>query len=425
MKTIAKIIFGSILLVAVVFGVWWVVSAPPAHLVIAPPYVIGEVPASIVAVTAQGDPIGEGMITVAEEIGGYDDVLLQEHLGRAFVTARDGWIWQIDLDTGEAERVVDVPLMAAGALMIPGDDNRLCFCASVLYGETYPEDERVGLYELNLETKEITMLVDRVPLPPTITAPRLGNEGTVFTAETETRLRQDEMTDANSRPLAFCNDVTVSKDGNRFYISEPFPYEGASMGGGAFGEAVTLGNNGRLWNFDRETGTVALVAQNYNFIDGVLLDETEEDLEQSILVTETTKFRILRFYLRGEKAGQDEIVWEFLPGLADALERDAKGNIWVGIIKTRSPLMTWMHANPWIKPLMLRIPQENLPVPTVTAIMALSPDASTPLFYAEHPGTHVHDIAAAIPGKDFIYLANFSDLTPGLHKIPNPLTQKN
>lgn len=410
-----------LVIVIVILGAAWILTAPPDYLSIAPPYRMGDAPQSILQVMAEGDPIGDQMQTIARAVHGYDDLVLQEHLHRAFATGRDGWIWQIDLETGDAERLLDVPLMAAGAHEVPGDDDRICFCASHLSGATYPESERVGLYELTVSTKSVRLLVDRVPMPPPIEKPPPGNQGTVFTEATETRLRLDAMNDTNSRALAFCNDLAITEDGKRIYFSEPFPYEGASMGAGAFGEAITLGKNGRLWRYDRDDEAVALVAQDYNFIDGVLAEDFDRSQEESVLVTETTKFRILRLYIRGEKAGQDEIVWENLPSMADGMERDDAGRIWIGMIKKRSGLITWIHAHPFIKPFILRLPQSLLPVPTVTATMALSADASTPLYYAEHPGTAVHDIAAAIPGSQYLYLANFSDETPGLHRIPLPL----
>jgi hypothetical protein len=60
-------------------------------------------------------------------------------------------------------------------------------------------------------------------------------------------------------------------------------------------------------------------------------------------------------------------------------------------------------------------------LPSVTSLLVLSPDASTPLWYAEHYQTRVHAIAAVTPGEDGLYLANFSDKTPGLHLMKHPL----
>lgn len=424
MIRVAMRLAAGVAVMATVFAaVWWVGSAPADHHIasIAPPFAIGDVPESILAVKADGDPIADTLTTIATAVLGYDDAIVQEHLGRAFVTALDGWIWKVDLETGEAERYVDVPLIAAGAHELPGDDDTICFCAMYRHGSPEDPNGEVGLYQFNVKTKEITPLLTRVPNPPPIAAPSEGNEGTVFATADQKPMAFSDMNDANSRPLKFCNDFDISSDGKRFYVSEPFSYPGASMGAGAFREAVTLGRNGRLWKLDTETQSVSLVAQNYTFIDGVLLEENDAGIEESVLISETVKFRILRFELEGEKAGQDEIVWEALPGMPDAIERDAAGVIWVGLIKERSPFITWLHANPWLKPFVLRLSPEAIPLSTTTAVLALSPDASEPLWYAVHPGTHVRDIAAVIPAPSGIYLANFNPDTPGLHRIDNPL----
>jgi sugar lactone lactonase YvrE len=421
MKRFVKVLAAGFTLLLVASFVWWIATTPPRYLEIAPRYVMGPVPEGIGYVTAEGDPIGDSLETIAPNLPGYDDVVLQEELGRAFVTARDGWIWQVDLESGEAEPYVDAPLMASGAHEMPGDPNTICFCASYLYGATYPDDEQVGLYRLDVESKAIEPIVLRTPSPPGVPTSEHGNEGTVYTADTEQVLAVASMNDGNSRPIAFCNDFDISADGQRFYFSEPFAYEGASMGGGAIGEAITLGLNGRLWKYDAANDTVALAAHGYNFVDGVLLENGTDGREQSVLITETTKFRIMRLYLAGERAGRDEIVWEALPSMPDGLDRDGEGRIWVGMIKQRTGFITTVHANPWIKPLLLRLPLEMLPVPTVTGVLALSPDASSALWYAEHPGTRVQDIAVVVPGESHVYLANFSDERPGLHRMAYPV----
>jgi hypothetical protein len=58
-----------------------------------------------------------------------------------------------------------------------------------------------------------------------------------------------------------------------------------------------------------------------------------------------------------------------------------------------------------------------------TSLILLSPDASTPLWFTQHYQTRVNDIAAVTPGKLGLYLANFSDKTPGLHRMDNPFTE--
>lgn len=409
-------------IVAAVVMVWWQFSAPASFHVIAPAYDAGDVPPQVLAATAPLDFIGAQAHRSSSSLPGHDEIVLQEHLNRGFVTAMDGWIWKIELSTGKAERFVRSPMSPAGARLVPGDDDRMLFCATRLDDNQYPDTVQPGIYELQFSTKAIRPVALRVPLPPAVVPPKAGNQGSVFTEQDLLAVPQSTLGTDNSRQIAFCNDIDISRDGKRIYMSEPFDYPGAASGTGALAEAVTLARNGRLWLFDREHATVRLVAQNYNFIDGVLLEHASDPAmpEQSVLVTETTKYRINRLYLHGARAGSDQVVWEGLPGLPDGLDRDSQGRVWVGFIKERTPVSTWIHAHPWIKPLLLRLPRWMLPVTKPTAIMALSPDASKVLYYTRHDGSVVHDISVVVPGKERIYLPTFDRKNTGLVSIPYP-----
>lgn len=403
-------------------ALWWQASAPPPHHVIAGAYDAGAVPKAVRAATTSDDVLKTSVVRMPSDLPGHDEIVLQEHLGRGFVTAMDGWIWRIELATGKAERFVQSPLSPAGARLVPGDDDHMLFCATRLDDNVYPASVQPGIYELTISTRAVRPVALRVPLPPRITPPRPGNEGSVFTVADLPPTPLASLNGANSRPIAFCNDIDVSRDGQRIYMSEPFDYAGASSGTGALAEAVTQARNGRLWLFDRAVGSVRLVAQDYNFIDGVLLEYASpaDTKEQSVLVTETTKYRIDRLHLHGPLAGTDKVLWEGLPGLPDGLDRDAQGRVWVGFIKERTKVATWIHANPWIKPLLLRLPRSLLPVTKPTAVMALSPDASQVLFYSHHDGSQVRDISVVVPGKDRLYLPSFDRANTGLVSMPYP-----
>ena len=130
---------------------------------IPPKFVVGAIPQSILDVKTDRDFIYDTVHTIAPELEGYDDVLLEEDLGIAYATGRDGWIWKVDLKTEKAERFVDVPVMAAGLHRIPGEKTRIITTNSRRGGQTYPENEKVGLYTLDLATREVTALVTRVP----------------------------------------------------------------------------------------------------------------------------------------------------------------------------------------------------------------------------------------------------------------------
>jgi hypothetical protein len=102
------------------------------------------------------------------------------------------------------------------------------------------------------------------------------------------------------------------------------------------------------------------------------------------------------------------------------MRRDSKGRIWVTLITARSPQITYAHANPEVKPFLMKHPQ-LIAFGASTNLLLLSPDASTPLWFTRHYQTRVTACAAVTPGKSGLYLANFSEQTPGLHRIDSPL----
>jgi sugar lactone lactonase YvrE len=380
-----------------------------------PKFIVGPVPQSILDVKTDNDFIYDTVKTIAPEIGGYDDVLLEEKLGIAYTTGRDGWIWKVDLKKEKGERFVDVPVMAAGLHRIHGEKTKIITTNSRRGGETYPENEKVGLYTLDLATREVVALVTRVPHSDDGTKPK------VFATAKQQRVRVDSLDESNSRLLAICNDAAVSADGKRVYFTESYVTDGATMGGpGSINTIIMLGNTGRLWMYDAEDQTVGLVGSGYAFTDGILMEGDGNGPEESVLLTDNVRFQMHRVHLAGDRAGESEVLWKDLPGLADGMRRDSKGRIWVTFIAERGPQLTWAHANPEVKPFLMKHPQLISLAPT-NSLLLLSPDASTPLWFTSHYQTRVTAIAAVTPGKSGLYLSNFSEKTPGLHRIDIPL----
>jgi sugar lactone lactonase YvrE len=166
---------------------------------------------------------------------------------------------------------------------------------------------------------------------------------------------------------------------------------------------------------------LSLVARDFNFIDGILIEERGTAPEESVLITETTKFKIDRLFVAGPRAGTHEILWENLPGMPDGMDRDDKGRIWIGFVKKRSAVVTWVHRHPWIKNAVMNLPKWLLPIPKQTGILCLSRDAARPLYYAMHDGkTGLQDIAVVVPYGDKLYLPNFKEGSQGIFTLPFP-----
>jgi sugar lactone lactonase YvrE len=390
-----------LVVLAILVGVWWVVATPRPEIEIAGSITINRATEDAIRGVDRSSDFAAGLEEFLSNVPPFDDVAFLQDGTTALVTATDGRIWRLNLANHSGEPLVDPPLMAYGIHETPGDASHFYFCASRSYSEAAPE-ERVGLYRFSLDGRKVESLVLDVPMT------ELRDEHPIVYADNDSGAPElGPGIEAPSRPLIVCDNLEVSEDGRRIYFTEPFDYTGASVDD-ALDEALALSPNGRLWRYDIETDTTRLIAEGFHFINGVLYDlHPGQPREESVLVTQTSLFRLTRFYLRGPKAGRDEVVLDGITGLDDGMDRDAQGRIWLALFSNRSALLTWVHEHAWIKPLFMRVPARLLmALPQRTGVLVVSPDGRTPLYTALYDGDALASVASAVPSPGGIYLAN-------------------
>ncbi|MCA1561309.1 MAG: hypothetical protein LC804_13955, partial [Acidobacteria bacterium] len=148
---------------------------------------------------------------------------------------------------------------------------------------------------------------------------------------------------------------------------------------------------------DLDSGATRLIAEGFHFINGVLYDpHPGQPREESVIVNQTSHFRLTRFYMRGPKAGTSEVVLDGITGMNDGMDRDAAGRIWLALFTEGSDVLTWAHGNAWVKPLLIRVPTRLLlRKPRRTGLLVLSPDGRKPLYSAMYEGPMLTSIASA------------------------------
>jgi hypothetical protein len=398
------VVVGLLLIVVV----WWVAAAPRREIRIAEPVTMDRSTEKAIAAVDHSAEFAAGLEHFPSNLPSFDDAVFLEGGTKALVTATDGKIWMVDVPTHAPQPLVDPPLMAYGIHEAPGDANHVYFCASRSYAAGSP-GEAVGVYRLALDTREVQPVVLEVP------ATDLDHERPVVYADDDPKAPESKRdgSGAARRPLVVCDNLDVSEDGRRIYFTEPFDYTNASVDD-AVDEALAQAPNGRLWRHDLDSGSTRLIAEGYHFINGVLHDlHPGQPREQSVLVTQTSLFRLTRFHLRGPRAGTADVVLDGINGLDDGMDRDAAGRIWLALFTERGALLTWVHEHAWIKPLIMRLPARLLLRRAQrTGVLVVSPDGRTPLYSALYKGPRLTSVASFVPAPDGIYLANESLATP-------------
>jgi len=170
---------------------------------------------------------------------------------------------------------------------------------------------------------------------------------------------------AGDRPILYANDVAVAQDGT-VYLSDSsniaplrlsdqtFSTMAAAQLDGLSGRAT-----GRLLRYDPRTGHTDVLLDGIAYANGVALAADES----FVLVCETFRYAVRRYWLKGEKAGTSDVFVDRLPMLPDGISRDSRGGFWVAAFGPRSALLDLVHPYPRLKQLLSLLPRSLLPKP--------------------------------------------------------------
>ncbi|MES3041327.1 MAG: SMP-30/gluconolactonase/LRE family protein [Pseudomonadota bacterium] len=154
-------------------------------------------------------------------------------------------------------------------------------------------------------------------------------------------------TESDGIPFGFADDVDVSADGQYAYFSD------ASIRWhyGEDGEAVMEHRgDGRLLVYDFHKGETKALLAGLEFANGVALGPNED----YVLVTETGAYRISRLWLKGDKAGRQDIFRDNLPGLPDNISFNGQDTFWVAIFTPRNIFLDTFADKPYMRKVLAR-----------------------------------------------------------------------
>lgn len=77
-----------------------------------------------------------------------------------------------------------------------------------------------------------------------------------------------------------------------------------------------------------------------------------------VLVCETARYRITRYWLSGLSAGTSDVFVDNLPGFPDGASSNRKGIFWVGLLGVRNALVDWPQWRPLLKMLLSFLPND-------------------------------------------------------------------
>ena len=204
--------------------------------------------------------------------------------------------------------------------------------------------------------------------------------------------------------IDYADDLDVTADG-KIYFSDASTKFGAQMGGtyaASLLDTMEHGGHGRLLVYDPEDKSTRILMENLNFANGVATDINSE----FVLVNETGSYRIHKYWLKGEKQGESEVIIDNLPGFPDNVVRGEDGRFWVGLVSPRNKLLDDLSEFPFVRQIFQRFPAFLRPKAVhYSHVFAMTGDGEVVVSLQDPKGKH-HTNTGALETEKWLYISS-------------------
>lgn len=136
------------------------------------------------------------------------------------------------------------------------------------------------------------------------------------------------VTEVDGARLGLVNDADNTRlDKNVYFTESSRKFRSSTR------DLLEHGANGRLLQYNVATKQTRVLLDHLHFPNGVAVGPQDA----YVLVAETGEYRVLRYWLKGDKAGTHEVFIDNLPGFPDNISYDDRDKFWLALAAPRSP----------------------------------------------------------------------------------------
>ncbi len=215
--------------------------------------------------------------------------------------------------------------------------------------------------------------------------------------------------DEKGRPFLIPNGLDIASDG-KIYFSNTSQESAYHV---RYGRKMILEMRplGGLYRYDPATGKVTTLIEGTYFGNGVVLSQDESYL----LMTETERYRILRYWLVGEKAGTREVFMDNLPGFPNGISIRPDGSYWLGFSTKRNDALDNLHPKAGMKKLIYALPEFLQPKQDLFGmVLNISPEGEILRALFDPSGKTIPEAGAVKEYQGCLYLGG--DVVPQVAK---------
>jgi sugar lactone lactonase YvrE len=158
---------------------------------------------------------------------------------------------------------------------------------------------------------------------------------------------------------------------------------------------------GGLYQYNPTTKEIKTLIDGTYFGNGVVISKDETFL----LMVETTKYRILKYWLKGEKAGKTEIFMDNLHGFPNGISVREDGSFWLGFTTKRNDALDKIHPKTGMKKLVYGLPKWLQPKEDKFGmVMHLSENGKILNTYFDTTGMEMPEAGSVKEQNGFLYM---------------------
>ena len=206
------------------------------------------------------------------------------------------------------------------------------------------------------------------------------------------------------------NDLDLSADGTIYFTeaSNKFPMTQFTA------DILEHRPNGRLLAYDPKTGQTRMVLQGLHFANGVAVGPDGS----FVLVAETGKYRVMRVWLTGERAGRSEVFIDNLPGFPDGLSFNGRDKFWLALVAPRSKVLDTLLPYPFLRKVVYRLPKFLQPAPQhYSFVVGLDADGRV-VENLQDPSPNCYaEIANVLEHEGALYFGSIAESTIGKYTL--------
>ena len=156
--------------------------------------------------------------------------------------------------------------------------------------------------------------------------------------------------DENGNKFLIPNDVDIAKDGIIYFTntSSKLTFSNEHI----WKLLMEAKPDGGLYSYDPKTERVKTLIDGAYFGNGVAVSQKDD----FVLMVDLARYRIIRYWLKGNKKGTKDVFLDNLPGFPNGISRRLDGSFWLGFSTKRDKSLDEIHPKPIVKKIVYGLP---------------------------------------------------------------------